>query len=298
VRISVRTKRSKEKGEKKFSDVNNPEAENDPTFLSEAYMQYRSTVESLVDGSFPYELLLSQTSEDEISRFRALNGEGAFRCRLVGCEKGWTGFDIARERNLHERTHGQRFRCLEAGCLVEFPSREALRRHRRQYHVKEGQWIVRWKRGPDGDPTHQLAGTSSVQASAEARPDYTKPWYMASNREAICYHATTLAAEATKVELTGILERMSPTLKEELAVEEINPLEYHFRTIAVREFCRKQGRPMRLLKNTSMISRLEDEASDDIDTSLAAVLEPILTNPAVDPISAQSWDDDVGNLWK
>lgn len=260
-------------------------------------MQYRSTLESLVDGSFPYELLQSLISEDEISHFKALNGEGAFRCRLVGCEKRWAGFDTARERDLHERTHKQRFRCLETGCLVVFPSRKALRRHRREYHVKECQWVVHPERGHEGEAT-QLARASSGAASAEVEPDYTKPWYMSPNRGAVCRHAAKLAAEATKAELAGILERMPPTLKDELAFGEINPLEYHFRTIAVREFCRNRGRTTRLVKNTVLTSRWEDEANDEIDATLAVVLKPILTNPAPDSISTQNWDDDVGRLWR
>ena len=122
-----------------------------------------------------------------------------------------------------------------------------------------------------------------------------------------------MAAETPKAEFIGILERISRRRKEGLASEDFNPLEYHFRTIATREFCRIQekklktievetgrakGKVTQLVKNTAFSPRLEDDAKDDIDASLSIMLQHIVSNPAEEAISAEIWADDVRRLWR
>jgi hypothetical protein len=66
---------------------------------------------------------------------------------------------------------------------------------------------------------------------------FDSPWYRSPNLDMIRQNACRLGAETPKPELRGILERMSPRLKEQLSTDSI---EYHFRKVAIRDFCSLQ----------------------------------------------------------
>jgi hypothetical protein len=116
---------------------------------------------------------------------------------------------------------------------------------------------------------------------------------------------------------------MSPKLKGELDTKFVNPLEYHFRKVAIREFRHLQDeeikkiaiaveggleinnpgivsmlRPNPMVKNTVYRAHLEAEAGNDIDASLSTILEQILARPLLDRTEVRDWSDGVSNLWR
>jgi hypothetical protein len=147
--------------------------------------------------------------------------------------------------------------------------------------------------------------------------NFGSPWYKSPNLDKICQNACRSAAGTPKAELLGILERMSPKLKEKLSADFIDPLQYHFRKIAIKEFrilqeketnvpetlpadSQRAARSVRLrpmIKNTVFVAHLEAEAGDDIDASLSDVLDVILSGPDKEMELAGGWGDDVGRLW-
>lgn len=292
------------------------DAERDPSMLSEAFLQYHSILESLIDGSLSEDIVVGLVSKHEMAEFMNRNRDVAYRCHWVGCARAWTGFCTPEERELHERSHKQQYRCKEPGCLLTFGSRQALRKHKRDYHTKESDWVLPKKRVAE-----------LVEGDVNERPidlvekiglhyKFDSPWYRSPNLDMIRQNACKLAAETPKPELLGILERMPPRLKEQLSTDYIDPLQYHFRKSAIKEFRSLQEeetnkyaklpaggqRGMRprltpMIKNTVFIAHLEAEAGDDIDASLSNVLDVILTRPAQDPELAEGWGDDVGRLW-
>jgi hypothetical protein len=269
--------------------------------LSEAFLQYHSILESLIDGSLSEAAVAGLVSKHEIAEFINRNSKAAYRCHWVGCARAWTGFCTPEERELHERSHKQQYRCKEPGCLLTFGSRQALRKHKRDYHTKESDWVLPKKR------VAELVGDDVVERPIDVVEEidlhyrFDSPWYRSPNLDMIRQNACRLAAETSKPELRGILERMSPRLKEQLSTDSIDPLQYHFRKIAIRDFCslQEEVRPglTPMIKNTVFIAHLEAEAGDDIDASLSNVLDVVLSQPEQELELAGGWGDDVSRLW-
>lgn len=276
--------------------------------LSEAYLQYHSILESLLQGSMPFHAVANLVSKPEIEAFMGRHSGSAFRCHWVGCIRAWTGFSSLEEREHHERSHKQQYRCKELGCLLVFGSRQALRKHKRDYHTKEGDWILPKKRIIELVEEDIIQMPEGLVEGGELSPRFDYPWYKSPNLDLIRQNACKLAAKAQKSDLDGILERMAPKLKKELSAEFIKPLEYHFRKIAIRDFRSLQeeavdkmasnsrfaaGQPgLRppLVKNTVFVRHLEAEAAEDIDATLCVVLSRIFE-------MAEGENDDVGLLW-
>jgi hypothetical protein len=284
--------------------------------LSEAFLQYHSILESLIDGSLSEDAVAGLVSSHEIAEFINRNRQAAYRCRWIGCARSWTGFCAPEERELHERSHKQQYRCKEPGCLLTCGSRQALRKHKRDYHTKEGDWVLPKKR------VAELVEHDIVERSIESFEEidlhyrFDSPWYRAPNLDMIRQNACSLAAKTPKQELRGIMERMSPRLKEQLSTDSIEPLQYHFRKIAIRDFLRLQEEEANkcvmlladgqrwvrpgltpMIKNTVFVAHLEAEAGDDIDASLSNVLDVVLSQPEQELELAEGWDDDVSRFW-
>jgi hypothetical protein len=266
----------------------------------------------LLDGSFPYEILEKEVNAREIEAFKSRNSDAAYLCHWIGCIRAWTGFATTEERELHETSHKQQFRCKEPGCFINFSSRQALRKHKREYHIKEGDWVLPRTVEPElmNGATVGIA-TESVKGLS---PDYDKPWYRAPNPDIIAQRAIKLAAGTSKTELQGIVERMGQALENKLKDELIEPLAYHFRKIAVKEFRVVQDESMKksqvdgtptgaerrlklLIKNTVLQARLEAEAEAEIDASVDVVVDMILSRPTQDHGTSANWNDDVSHLW-
>lgn len=143
---------------------------------------------------------------------------------------------------------------------------------------------------------------------------YDLYWHRPPNIDLIRHNACRLAAASSKEDLLGILERMSPRLKEELRENQIEPLGYHFRKIAIKEFCSLQQeatekssisgghggagfRPNFMLKNTVMLGRLQAAAEDDVDASVSAIIDLIRALPTPKKESVEGWDKDLSYLW-
>jgi hypothetical protein len=284
--------------------------------LSEAFLQYHSILESLIDGSLSEDVVTGLVSKHEIAEFINRNSEAAYRCHWVGCARAWTGFCAPEERELHERSHKQQYRCKELGCLLTFGSRQALRQHKRDYHTKESDWVLPKKRVAELLEDGIVERPVDLFEKSDLHYSFDSPWYRSPNLDIIRQNALRLAAETPKPELRGILERMSPRLKEQLNADSIDPLQYHFRRIAIKDFCSLQEeernkymmlladgqRVMRpglipMIKNTVFIAHLEAEAGDDIDASLSNVLDVILSRPEQELELAGGWGDDVGHFW-
>ena len=298
--------------------MTHPDAERDPSMLSEAYLQHHSILESLIDGSLSEDVVTGLVSKHEIAEFKKRNSEAAYRCHWVGCARAWTGFCTPEERELHERSHKQQYRCKEPGCLLIFGSRPALRKHKRDYHTKESDWVVPKKRVIELVEDDVVKTPTGLVENVNLHCRFDYPWYRSPNLDVICQNACKLAADTTKSELLGILERMSPRLKEELSKDSINPLEYHFRKMAIKDFRSLQEEEMNkiitntrpaggqlgtrpglrpMIKNTVFVAHLEAEAGDDIDASLCKVLDMILSQPSQELELAGGWAGDVGHLW-
>jgi hypothetical protein len=284
--------------------------------LSEAFLQYHSILESLIDGSLSKDVVTGLVSEHEIAEFINRNSEGAYRCHWVGCTRAWTGFCTPEERELHERSHKQQYRCKEPGCLLTFGSRQALRKHKRDYHTKESDRVLPEKRVAELVEGDVVERPIDLVEKIDFHYRFDSPWYRSPNLDMIRQNACRLAAETPKPELLGILERMSPRLKEQLSTDSIDPLQYHFRKIVIKDFRRlqeeeanryvmlladgQQGmrpglKPM--IKNTIYIAHLEAEAGDDIDASLSNVLNVIVSRPTQELELEGGWGVDVGRLW-
>jgi hypothetical protein len=295
------------------------DAERDPSMISEAYLQYHSILESLLDGSLSEDVVAGLVSKQEIEEFMNRNSETAYRCHWVGCARAWSGFSTLEERELHERSHKQQYRCKEPGCLLIFGSRHALRKHKRDYHTEESDWVLPKKRLIELVEDDEHETSTDLVENVDLHPRFDYPWYRSPNLDVIRQTACRLAAKTPKLELLGILERMSPRLQEQLSQDSINPLEYHFRKIAIKDFRMLQEEEMNktmtsvgpaggsggmrpglrpIIKNTVFIAYLEAEAGDDIDASLCTVLDMILSRPAEELELAEGWADDVGGLWR
>jgi hypothetical protein len=126
----------------------------------------------------------------------------------------------------------------------------------------------------------------------------------------ICQRAVKLAARTSKGELQGIVERMSQTLKDKLKEELMEPLAYHFRQIAAKEFRAMQDESMKesqvdggtteaerrvklLFKNTIFQARLEAEAEAVVDASVDIMVDMVLSRSPKDDETAGNWNDDV-----
>jgi hypothetical protein len=196
---------------------------------------------------------------------------------------------------------------------LTFGSRQALRKHKRDYHTKESDWVLPKKRVAELVGDDVVERPIDVVEEIDLHYKFDSPWYRSPNLDMIRQNACRLAAETPKPELRGILERMSPRLKEQLSTDSIDPLQYHFRKIAIRDFCSLQQeeankymiplaggqRWMRpgLIKNTVFIAHLESEAGDDIDASLSNVLDVVRSQPEQELELAGGWCDDVSRLW-
>ena len=63
---------------------------------------------------------------------------GAFVCRYPYCLRATWGFDSPKQRDAHEATHEQKFRCAYTSCVsfsTGFATRRALKRHNETYHT-------------------------------------------------------------------------------------------------------------------------------------------------------------------
>jgi hypothetical protein len=298
------------------------EADHDPTNLTAAYLRYRTIFESLLDGSFPHDDLSMSLSASEIEEFKVRHSDTGYLCHWAGCMRASTGFRTAAERLQHESSHTQQFRCKELGCLIGFTSRQALRRHHREYHVTEEDWVL-----PDFVEIKPANGTMVNTAGdfTEAiLPDYDTHWYMFPNVEVIRRRAVELAKGASKMEMQGILDRIGQTLMDKLAEESVEPLAYHFRKMAQKEFRIKQvemmnnrrdaGKPFNaefaaapgkawkraFIKNTVKQARLEAEELDAefyVDDSISIVVDEVLSRVAQEDEAARDSDYDPSQLW-
>ncbi|KAI3317050.1 hypothetical protein HD806DRAFT_516144 [Xylariaceae sp. AK1471] len=287
-------------------DCRTLDADEDPTRLTEAYLQYRSVLESLLDGTFLHDSTCEITLQD-IEEFRSRSQAGLYICHWVGCIRSWTGFDSAEEREQHEASHKQRYRCRESGCGISFTSRQNFRRHVFEYHIKEKDIILKRKARPTEDTEGEQQHYMRIPPSGSEAPDYLSHWYSGSNIDFIKQEASLLALQSSKSVLEGILERMSDALKEKLKQEEIEPLSYHFRKSAVKEFRAKQDEVLQrenqsvrrklLVKNTVFHARLEEEASVSIDACLGKIIDIIITRSQPEQTETNDPNVDVSHFW-
>ncbi|KAJ8131632.1 hypothetical protein O1611_g1993 [Lasiodiplodia mahajangana] len=281
----------------------------DPTKLTEAYLRYREILESLLDGTFPSHSLAGRITNSEISDFRLRSQGSSYLCHWTGCIRSWIGFDNADERNQHEASHKQSYRCREQGCGIIFASQKQLRSHKRSWHMKETDWVIKRKnRHPElTEDTHQ---TSDYQEEEQLTPNYLMHWYRGSNVDFIRQKATNMALRTAKSELYGILERMTQGLKEQLSREEVEPLAYHFRKAVVKDFKANQVDELRgdatpnqtvptrrLVKNLPFQTRLEAEAAVDIDASISVAIDMIIASEEPERTFTEDPNTDLGHLW-
>jgi len=289
------------------------DSDSDPTNITATYLCYRTIFESLLDGSFVYDDLSTRLSTRDIEEFKARHSDTAYLCHWAGCIRASTGFRTTAERIQHERYHRQQFRCKERGCLIGFSSRQALRRHIREYHVTEENWVL-----PDFveiEPPNGTTVTAATDFTQAILPDYDAPWYVSPNIELIRRRAVELAKGTSKMEMEGILGRIGQTLMDKLAEESVEPLAYHFRKMAQKEFHVKQAEVMNnrrdvgrsagpgtigkraLVKNTLKQARLEAEAELDVDYSISVVVDEVLPQVAQEDEADGDSDYDLGHLW-
>ncbi|KAL9105450.1 MAG: hypothetical protein Q9227_009384 [Pyrenula ochraceoflavens] len=103
---------------------------------------------------------------------------------------------------------------------------------------------------------------------------------------------------------------MSATLIENLEKDDIDPLAYHFRRIAEKEFRAEQNAPdnphppkkRRLQKNYLLSARREKEArfngECDVDEIVITAIEEVWNRPPnEDPAARWILEDDIDELW-
>ncbi|KAL9622931.1 MAG: hypothetical protein Q9160_002649 [Pyrenula sp. 1 TL-2023] len=210
------------------------------------------------------------------------------------------------ERVEHEAAHRTRFRCWD--CKDTFTSRGALTKHRRTYHVKEDDWVIRELKEARSSK-RPLSDKQAIAGTTRPEPDCTEPWWTPLNVEFIRACAITLLLASSKEDLKGIRDRMSATLVEDLARDEIDPIPYHFRKVAEKEFLKqsesKKLRPSkkrRLVKNHLLVARREEEAriraECDIDDSITIAVNQVMERSSEEDERAHRLrDHDLEALW-
>ncbi|KAI3339447.1 hypothetical protein F4824DRAFT_498134 [Ustulina deusta] len=133
------------------------------------------------------------------------------------------------------------YRCREQGCGIVFASQQQLRTHKREYHLNETDWVIKRKNRPS-ESTNDEHEHPDNQLEEQLTPAYLMHWHRGSNINFIRQKATAMVLRTTKSELHGIIERMTQGLKDQLSREQIEPLPYHFRRAAVKDFKANQGR--------------------------------------------------------
>ncbi|KAI8631011.1 hypothetical protein F5Y19DRAFT_483660 [Xylariaceae sp. FL1651] len=296
-------------GRGKYSkDCKTLDADDDPTKLTEAYLRYRATLESLLDGTFPIDSLTGRINSHEMRDFKCRQGS-PYLCHWTGCIRSWAGFDNADERNHHEASHQQSYRCREQGCGIVFASQQQLRIHKRSYHMQESDWVIKRKKR-SLEVTNGDHRCSDNELEEQLTPDYLIHWYRGSNIDFIRQKATSLALRTTESELQGILERMTQGLKDQLNREQIEPLAYHFWRAAVKDFkaneqdalqgdttLNQKTQTRRLLKNCILQKRLEGEAIADIDASVSVAVDMIIASEEPECASTEDPNTDLSYLW-
>jgi hypothetical protein len=127
-------------------DSNSDLAQTDPTWISAAYRNFQRAFESLLGDAYTLDYhqmsaryyQMTVTSED-VQKFKIRHGKSAYLCRWSGCVWASAGFQSTAEREKHETTHKQQFRCSDPSCDFAsngFASRHALRKHNLKYHTR------------------------------------------------------------------------------------------------------------------------------------------------------------------
>jgi hypothetical protein len=137
---------AKQTSSAKGMDSNSDLARTDPTWISSAYRNFQRAFESLLGDAYTLDYhqmsakyyQMTVTSED-VQKFKIRHGKSAYLCRWSGCVWASAGFQSTAEREKHETTHKQQFRCSDPSCDFAsngFASRHALRKHNLKYHTR------------------------------------------------------------------------------------------------------------------------------------------------------------------
>ncbi|KAK3324555.1 hypothetical protein B0T19DRAFT_232555 [Cercophora scortea] len=75
-------------------------------------------------------------SKELLQAFKESFGQFAYTCRFSKCQRRSLGFDSAKKRADHEKTHSQLLRCTQPGCAYPLPFRDTngLKAHLQRYH--------------------------------------------------------------------------------------------------------------------------------------------------------------------
>ena len=109
----------------------------DSTNLEFMHSTFQEIVEELLSDPLPTAIDGSLTTKAKIFEFRVKYGTAPYKCRRVQCERAISGFISTDEREKHERSHKERFRCPELTCEFAtdgFTSRQPLVNHLKKYH--------------------------------------------------------------------------------------------------------------------------------------------------------------------
>lgn len=127
-------------------DSNSELAQTDLNWISGAYRNFQREFESLLSAatSLDYHQMSARychmtVNSDYVHKFKIRHGKSAFLCRWSGCIRASAGFQSTVEREKHETTHTQRFRCSDPSCDFAhngFSFRQALRKHILKYHTR------------------------------------------------------------------------------------------------------------------------------------------------------------------
>src|SRR5690554_2178448 len=83
-------------------------------------------------------MLGNLTNDALVKKLRTLYGKKLYKCRHPGCGTvASEGFDSIAERQTHEDRHERPYGCSVEGCTLDtHPSRQALQRHMKLYHIE------------------------------------------------------------------------------------------------------------------------------------------------------------------
>ena len=154
-------------------DSNSDDGQTDPTWISTAYRNFQRAFESLLGDA--YNLDYHQMSAkyfqtmitlEDIQKFKIRHSQSAYLCRWSGCLWASAGFASTAEREKHETTHKQQFRCSDPSCDFAnngFASRHALRKHNLKYHTRVEDHVL---------PVFPISEVQSAMKKSGASSDY------------------------------------------------------------------------------------------------------------------------------